>query len=449
LTTNHKLSNLFDVRLGLFPDTTRLGQARGQPALSIAGCDLSALADQYGTPLYLYDRQTMDTAVRAYRQALTQFHPGRTGLTYAGKAFLCTAIAQWAHQNGLRLDCTGAGELRIAANAGLERSSILVHGVYKTPTDLQAALEQAGTLVVDNLEELHSLIGISKAGSPLPELWLRLRPGIAIDTHTYTQTGQLDSKFGMSSDEANRAVQVCLREGLPVTGLHFHLGSHFQDLEPLRPALEVALDLISMLYEVTGWMPQALCPGGGWGIAYHEDELPHPPVEKYVRMLAEHVKEGCQRRRIPLPDLILEPGRSLIGRAGVALYRVGAVKLTDSRRWLLLDGGLADNPRPALYRARYTALPISRPDRPSAGTAWIAGPYCETGDILIEDLPMPALESGELVAVPVSGAYQLSMSSNYNGARKPAVLLLEGGQAHLIQDRETLDDLIRRDLPLP
>jgi diaminopimelate decarboxylase len=202
------------------------------------------------------------------------------------------------------------------------------------------------------------------------------------------------------------------------------------------------------LREETGWLPSVLCPGGGWGVPYHEDDLPHPPVQEYVAFVARCVAEGCERRRLPLPQLQLEPGRSLMARAGVSLYRVGATKDSATRHWLLLDGGLADNPRPALYGARYSALPVAEPGREPAGTAWLAGPFCETGDVLIQDLPLPDVQPGELIAVPVSGAYQLSMSSNYNGARKPAVVWLAGGAAHLIQERETIEELMRRDRPL-
>jgi diaminopimelate decarboxylase len=356
-------------------------------------------------------------------------------------------MAQWAERQGLWVDCTGAGELRIAIAAGVGRGQILVHGVNKSETDLAAALTSAGTIVVDNLAELEKLVTL-RAASPslsLPDLWLRIRPGLAVATHTYTQTGQEDSKFGMNPAEATEAVRICQEHALPLTGIHFHQGSHFHDPAPVGPALDTALDLVVALRAEWGWLPQVLCPGGGWGVAYHEDELPQPAIEEYVRFSAEYLAAGCHRRGIPLPRLQLEPGRSLVARAGVALYRVGAVKHTEHRRWLLLDGGLADNPRPALYGARYSALPVWDVQRPGAGPAWLAGPYCESSDILIKGLPLPDVEPGELLAVPVSGAYQLSMASNYNGACRPAVLWLRGGTAHLIQEREKVDDLIYRD----
>ena len=447
-------------RLQLFPLTTALDSSAASTTdigstpeattvLTIAGCDLSALAEQYGTPLYLYDQATMDTAVGAYQQALAQYYPGGGGVTYAGKAFLCVAAAQWTQRHNLLLDCTGAGELQVAATAGVAREQILVHGVNKTAADLAAAVAQAGIIVVDNLTELERLAILLAESPHQPQLWLRVRPGTAVETHAYRQTGQEDSKFGLSPAEVKSAVAFCQAKGLLLTGLHFHQGSHFHDPEPLVPALEVVLDLAAMLRDDLGWTPQTLSPGGGWGVAYHEDDLPQPAVEAYVAFVGHHLVQECQRRNLPLPRLQLEPGRSLVARAGVALYRVGAVKQTATRRWLLIDGGLADNPRPALYDARYSALPVSEPLQENGGPTWLAGPFCESGDILIKGLALPALAAGALLAVPVTGAYQLAMGSNYNGARRPAVLWLHAGMAHLIQRREELHELTRRDLPLP
>ena len=430
-------------RLALFPVTTHVEPGQGG-RLTLAGCDLAELADRYGTPLYLYDRATLDAAVEAYRQALAHSYPHGAGITYAGKAFLCLAMAQWLRRQDLWVDCTGAGEIHVAVTGGVRRDRILVHGVNKSPADLDSAVAHAGTIVVDNLAELERLSARAK-GAALPNLWLRIRPGLAVETHTFTQTGQADSKFGMSQTEALEAMRLCRGQGLPLTGLHFHQGSHFHDPAPLNPALEVVLDLITAARQESGWLPETICPGGGWAVAYHEDDLPHPPVTDYVDFVAGHLAAGCQKRGLPLPRLQLEPGRSLVAQAGVSLYRVGAIKHTPHRRWLLLDGGMTDNIRPALYGARYSALPVREPGRPAAGPAWLAGPYCESSDILVEALPMPDIQPGELIAVPVSGAYHLSMGSNYNGARKPAVLWLEEGQARLIQERETLDDLIRRD----
>ncbi|MFW6135760.1 MAG: diaminopimelate decarboxylase [Chloroflexota bacterium] len=430
-------------KLDLFPTSTHIAAGPGGHRLTIAGCDLEDLAGRYGTPYYAYDRATLDAAVAAYSTALASFYPGEVGITYAAKAFLCLALAQWTQLHGLWIDCTGVGELRIALAAGVPREHILAHGVNKSAADLDAARSHAGTVAVDNLTELRRWIRLWEQNSgPLPDLWLRFRPGRAVETHPHVQTGQHDSKFGMGPDEILEAASICRAHQLPLTGLHFHLGSQFRDPEPVGEALDESLRLMQAIQPPEGW---ALCPGGGWGVAYHEDDLPQPSIPHYVRFLADRVRAGCRRHGLPLPRLILEPGRSIVATAGVAVYRVGAIKETASRRWLLLDGGLADNPRPALYGSRYSALPVRDPRRPERSPTWLAGPYCESGDVLIEAEPLAEVEPGELLAIPASGAYQLSMSSNYNGARRPVVLWLHDGAAHVIQEAETPDDLIRRD----
>lgn len=433
-------------RLQLFPPSTRLIDPEDTPRLSIGGCDLAELADVHGTPLYLYDQAALDAGVDEYRASLAAHYPGDGGITYEGKALLNLAVARWAAGRGLWVDCTGAGELYIAARAGVPRAQILVHGVNKSAADLRAALATAGTIVVDNLHELACIAELAPGFDPLPQLWLRVRPGLAVETHAFRQTGQDDSKFGMGFAEAVEAVALCRARGLSLSGVHFHQGSHFHDPGPIAPALERVLDLLAELRDASGWTPAYLSPGGGWGVPYHEDDLPHPPIDAYVAFLAERLAAGCASNGLPLPALHVEPGRSLVAVGGVAIYRVGAVKHTANRRWLLLDGGMADNIRPSLYGARYSALPVVDPLRPAVGPAWLGGPYCESGDVLIENLPMADMQPGELIAVPVSGAYHLMMASNYNGALRPAVVWLEGGEARLIQRRETVEDLVARDV---
>lgn len=430
-------------RLALFPDATRIQN----DALFIAGHALAALAEQYGTPLYVYDRATLEASVKAYRAALAAYYPAPARITYAGKAFLCKALAEWTQAHDLFVDCTGEGEIAIASAGGVPRKNMLVHGVNKSISDLQAAIQHAGTIVIDNLTELKRLEELlSTLHSLLPDLWLRLLPGVAVHTHhAHTQTGQHDSKFGMTRAEIHSAVVFCKLHNLPINGIHFHQGSNFRDPEPLIPALDMALDLAKEIGLRGEWH---FCPGGGWGVAYREEELPNPSIESYVRGIAESMVEGCRARGLDLPHLHLEPGRSLVARAGVAIYRVGAVKRRGDKMWLLTDGGMADNPRHALYGARYSCLTVTGLGRERTEKISIAGPYCESGDVVIEDLPMPEVAEGELIAIPVAGAYHLSMSSNYNGARRPAVLWLEDGQAKLIQKRETVDDLLRRDIGL-
>ncbi|MCX6079353.1 MAG: diaminopimelate decarboxylase [Chloroflexi bacterium] len=429
---------MIQARLPLFPSSTQVVQDH----LTIGGCDVQSLADQYGTPLYIYDRAEMDSAADLYRGFLNAFWPERWSITYAGKAFLCSAIAQWSQSQGFCVDCTGAGEIGIAVQAGLSKNHILVHGVNKSMEDLQAAQKYAGTIVVDNLSELGRLLELAKLQS-IPDLWLRFQPGSSVDTHAYTQTGHSGSKFGMSGEQVLEAVEICRHNELPLRGLHFHQGSQFRDPEPLGDGLDRVLDLVQKIGFKDPWH---LSPGGGWGVSYHEGDLPHPPIEMYVRFITANLLEGCQKRGLSLPHLHLEPGRSLVARAGVAVYRVGTVKQTSGKTWLLIDGGMADNPRHALYGARYSCLTVNKPFADPASLVSIAGPYCESGDVLIEQIPLRDVSEDELIAIPVSGAYHMSMSSNYNGARRPAVLLIENGKPRLIQARETPADLFRRDL---
>ena len=428
-------------RLALFPDSARIQNE----TLFIAGQDLTALADKYGTPLYLYDRITLDACASDYQSALRRYYPAPSRITYAGKAFLCKALAEWTQAHDMFVDCTGEGEIAIAVAGNVPRENILVHGVNKSIEDLQAALKHAGTIVVDNLTELHRITPIiTNYQLPVPNLWLRLLPGVAVHTHhTHTQTGQHDSKFGMTREEILAAAQFCKDHHLPLKGIHFHQGSNFRDPEPLIPAIDMALDLAKEIGFRGEWH---FCPGGGWGVAYHEDELPNPSIESYVRGVSESVVEGCHQRGLDLPHLHLEPGRSLVARAGVAIYRVGAVKKRGSKAWLLTDGGMADNPRFALYGARYSCLPVTGLQRERTEKVSIAGPYCESGDIVIENLSMPEIRYGELIAIPVAGAYHLSMSSNYNGARRPAVVWLEEDSARLIIQRETVHDLLKNQM---
>ena len=440
MAINKSAPFLISDRLALFPDSTRIRNN----SLTIAGYNLASLADQYGTPLYIYDRATMDASVAAYQGALKTYYSAASNITYAGKAFLCKAIAQWTQYHRLWLDCTGEGEIAVAVAGEVQRENILVHGVNKSASDLETAIRRAGTIVVDNLFELRHIARLfSIFQPPFPNLWLRLQPGMAVITHhVHTQTGQQDSKFGMTREEIIEAAALCNQNNLPLRGIHFHQGSNFRNPEPLIPAIELALDLSKQIGFKDEWH---LCPGGGWGVAYHEDELPQPEIDDYVHGVAEAVIEGCGARGLSLPHLHLEPGRSLIARAGVAIYRVGAVKRRGKRTWILTNGGMADNPRHALYSARYSCLPVSGLGREMNEKVSIAGPYCESGDVLIEDLLMPQVGENELIAIPVSGAYHLSMSSNYNGARRPAVLSLEEGYANEIVRRETPNDLLRRD----
>ena len=431
-------------RLHLFPDPTTIQN----DSLCIAGHELTGLAEHYGTPLYIYDRSTLEAAGATYGAALKAHYPAAASVTYAGKAFFCRAIAEWMGQQGFRLDCAGEAEISIAVAARIPASHVVVHGVNKSRADLEAAAAHAGTIVVDNVAELRRIPDLlhRAADRKPPSIWLRLQPGIAVETHhAHTQTGQADSKFGMTATELIEAGKLARSTGIRVDGIHFHLGSNFREIGPLVRAVELSMELAKEMELPESWH---FCPGGGWGVAYHEDQLPHPDVDAYVSAIAHEVVKRCRLSGLPLPTLHVEPGRSLVARAGVALYRVGAVKRRKQRTWLLIDGGMSDNPRRALYGAKYSCLPARGLGRQMTDIASIAGPHCETGDVLIEDLVLPPIEEGELLAIPVSGAYQLSMASNYNGARRPAAVWLERGRSRLILRREKTEDLTHRQLSI-
>jgi diaminopimelate decarboxylase len=245
----------------------------------------------------------------------------------------------------------------------------------------------------------------------------------------------------MSDPQIMEAAAFCREHSLPLKGIHFHQGSQFRDPAPLKPAIEKALDLAQEIGFSGDWH---FSPGGGWGVAYHEDELPQPDLQEYLHAVTKWTRESCQQRQIELPHLHVEPGRSLVARAGVAVYRVGTVKQAGSHTWVLVDGGMADNPRKALYGAKYSCLTVTQVTGSPTEKVSIAGPFCESGDVLIDEIMLRPIEEGELIAIPVSGAYHMSMASNYNGARRAAVLMVKDGAAYPIVTRETVDDLVRR-----
>lgn len=420
-------------------------------ALAVGGCSLADLAGRYGTPLYIYDAATLDDMAAAYREALRAAYPGSWEVAYAAKAWLGTAMARWAAAHDLGLDVVSAGELAIALHAGFPAERIHFHGNNKTPTELAAALDAGvGRIVVDHAGELALLNALAVERGLRQAIWLRVNPDVDVETHDHTRTGHAASKFGLAlADGTAEAVarQALALPGVELLGLHSHVGSQLRAAAPLVVAVQRLLDLAVHLRAAVGWHLAELSPGGGWAVPYTPDQAQGlPAIGDYVATVAASVVAGCQARDLALPRLVLEPGRSLVARAGLALYTVGALKQAGPVRYAFIDGGLADNPRPALYNARYTALLASRASDEPLQRLQIAGPYCETGDVLIHDMDLPPLRPGDLLAVPASGAYQLSMASNYNAALRPAVVWVEAGQAHLLQRRETIADLLGRDV---
>jgi diaminopimelate decarboxylase len=428
----------------------------------VGGCDVVQLAGQYGTPLYIYDRATLCHSAQIYRSAL-QSYPASSTLAYASKAYLCVALAQLWHELGLDLDVVGPGELEVALRAGMPPARIHLHGNNKPSGLLRRAVEAGlGRIVLDGWRDFDLLEDL--ALDPPACVWLRLAPGVDVHTHAYRKTGLVESKFGfpISTGDAALAVERTLHSpALRLMGLHAHIGSQIFEAEPFVACVEMLLGFAAQMRARFGWLIQELCPGGGWGVAYSDRGAVHSDrgavhsdrgasaVSEYVEAVGAAVIRCCETFRLPLPHLFLEPGRSLVARSGVAVYTVGGRKeVPEQRPYVMLDGGLADNPRPALYGTQYTAVCANRAQGAQESVT-LCGPFCESGDILARDVVLPVTVPGDLIAVPVSGAYQLSMASAYNGFPRPAAVMVADGRSYLIQRRETVADLVGRDLALP
>ena len=434
----------------LWPSGARIDE-RGE--LWLGGCAASGLAQSYGTPLYVFDEATLRETARAYNRALARFYPAGAATAYAAKAYLATALAQLLAQEGLDLDVVSGGELHVALQAGYPPGRIHFHGNNKTPQELAQALNAGiGCIVVDNLAELDWLeaLLLGHEGHPV-RLWLRLAPGIEAHTHAHIQTGQADTKFGLSiatGDAARAVARIARSPHLLLAGLHAHIGSQIFETAPLAAAAARRVAFAAEMAGRHGLFLQELSPGGGWAVPMTAAD-PDAPIDTYVEAVASAVVSACRAHNLPLPRLVLEPGRSLVARAGVALYRVGSRKeIAGVRTYVAVDGGMADNIRPALYGASYTAALVGDATGRDLETVTIAGRYCESGDILVRDINLPRLGIGDLLAVPMAGAYTLAMASNYNLAPRPAAVLVNKGRTRLLQRRESYLDLAQRDVPL-
>jgi diaminopimelate decarboxylase len=387
---------------------------------------------------------------RTYLTAV-EHYPGRARVAYASKAFLCTALAQIILQEGLDLDVVSGGELYVARQAAFPANRIHYHGNGKTQAELAQALDVGiGRIVIDSHQEIQSISQLAAAKGTRVRAWIRVSPDIDAHTHHYRKTGILDTKFGfpIGTGAAMQAIQEAIRNPrIELVGLHAHIGSQIAEIEPFVQTVE-ALVALGAEAQQLGFRLQELSPGGGLAIPYKTDSKA-PSIDSYVQEICTALVQSCKKNRIPLPTLVLEPGRSIVGTAGVALYRVLARKeIPEVRTYISVDGGIADNPRPALYQAAYTALLANKANRAPAETATIAGRFCESGDVLVRDVMLGRAETGDIIAVPGSGAYQLSMSSNYNLVPRPAVVLIDNGRAHLVVRRENYRDLVQRDVPL-
>ncbi len=429
----------------VFPDTAEV-DAQGQ--LVLGGCRATDLADQYGTPVYVLDEDTLRARCRSFIGEFRKLHP-ETKVSYACKAYINPALAKLFQEEGLGFDVVSGGELALAISAQIPMDEVYFHGNNKSPQELSEALEHSiGWVVVDSFHEMELLEELAGQAGKKQDILIRVSPGIDPHTHVYTTTGTLDSKFGFAiqTGHAAEAVRMGLAaKNLNLRGLHFHLGSPIFELEPYRLATELVLRFAAEFRE-EGLELQRFSPGGGFAISYIRGQEP-PPISAYAETIVSTMTATCQELGMELPSLVIEPGRAIVGPAGVAIYRVGAIKdVPGVRKFVSVDGGMGDNIRPALYQAEYEVLAANKADREPVEKVTIAGKYCESGDLLASDIMLPEMESGDLIAIPAVGAYSPSMASNYNLNPRPPMVLVKDGQSRLIRRRESYQDLMLCDV---
>ena len=431
--------------LRLLPRTASLD---GGGRLSIGGCDVAGLAATYGTPLYVYDEDDLRARCRDYREAF-----GEGAVAYAGKAFLCVAMARLVAEEGLHLDVATGGEAHVAHRAGFPAERIVFHGNNKSELELRSALELGvGRLVVDGTHEIDRVEQLVGDGLPRPRVLVRVTPGVEAHTHEYIATGADDSKFGFTvSDGAalDAAVRVAKSDAMDFVGFHCHIGSQILVLESYARAAEIVCALAADVAVTIDAPVEEVNLGGGLGIAYTADDLDAPTIAAYASATRRAYADACAAAHLdPAPRLTVEAGRSIAGPAGVTLYTVGSVKeVPRGHTYVAVDGGMSDNPRPVTYGARYETFLPARAAAPRPFVATVAGKHCEQGDLLVKDAHLPAdLAIGEVLATPSTGAYAYSMASNYNLVPRAAVVFVEDGNARVVVRRETLDDLLQRDV---
>jgi diaminopimelate decarboxylase len=401
--------------------------------LSLGGVRASALAEEFGTPLVVYCEQTMLGQARAYRSAAPDAR-----VLYSVKAFQSLALLRLFAAEGLGADVSTLGELSFALRAGVPGDQIVVHGNNKSDEELRAAADAGVAFVV--LDALGEVERAATAG--VRRVLIRATPGIDAETHDAIKTAHHGSKFGLPPEQTLEAIERGRAAGLEVAGLHVHIGSQLLELGAARMTVDWLAGFAAEGRAQLGWTPEVIDLGGGLGIQYVAGE-PAPSAKHFVETLLTRVARAWELHDLPLPRLVLEPGRSLVGRAGLTLYRVGTVKrASETTTYVAIDGGMSDNPRPQLYGARYTALLANRVDEPAKAAFCVCGKHCESGDVLIERVELPEPRRGDLLAVPATGAYTLGMGSNYNGVPRPAAVLVADGDARLIRRRETIDDLL-------
>ncbi|HEX3292049.1 MAG TPA: diaminopimelate decarboxylase [Gaiella sp.] len=413
--------------LALFPDSAGLDGAQ----LTIGGVSAATLAEEHGTPLVVLCEETLRANARRLRAAV-----GDGRVFFGTKALPNVAVLRLLAAEGIGADVASAGELAFARRAGLGGEDLVVHGNNKDEALLAAAAAVGAPVVLDAPDEpgLAAALGVEQT-------LVRVTLGVDADTHEAIRTGHHGSKFGLPPDQARAALAEALELGLEVVGVHVHVGSQLADFDAQAETIVRLAAFVARCRDELGWTARVADLGGGFGIRHHPaDEV--PDAAELAATAATTARLAFVDAGLPRPEMWLEPGRCLVGRAGVTLYRVGSVKRLPERTWVAVDGGMSDNPRPQLYGARYTALSAARADEPVAEVVSVAGMHCESGDVLIDDVALPTPHRGDLLAVPATGAYTLAMASNYNGVPRPAAVFVADGSARLVRRRETIEDLL-------
>ncbi len=432
------------INQSLKPITTKLNSSGN---IEIGGCDLVDLAEKYNTPLYVIDEATVRGICQDYKKAFEKYH--NVNMMYASKALCTKAIAKILHSEGFGFDTVSAGEIYTVYKAGVDMTKVLFNGNNKSYEELSLAIELGvGRISVDNFFELSLLNEIAKSYNKTVDILLRITPGIECHTHEYIQTGHLDSKFGFDLTQIDEAVELILNDykNLKLHGLHAHIGSQIFETSIYGDEVEILTKEISRLDKKFGLKLNEINIGGGLGVKYNESDKP-PATYEIADIIINKLNECIKKYSIDAPTLILEPGRSVISTSGVTLYTVGSSKqVPNGKKYIAVDGGMADNARPSMYGAEYVAEVANNTDHELIEKVTIAGRFCESGDILIKDITLPKLNEGDIICVYNTGAYNYSMASNYNRVQKPAMVLVNNSQSDIIINRETLDDIIAHDV---
>ena len=413
--------------LELFPDSASIERGK----LAVGGVAADELAAEFGTPLVVYCEDTLRSRAREIREAV----PDATVL-YGSKAFPNVAVLRLFGEEGIGADVASLGELAFARAAGLDGAQIVLHGNAKSDDELRAAAEVGATVVLDTQGEAEraATVGVRR-------VLVRVTLGVEADTHEAVRTGHHGSKFGLPPDAAARELASALGPRLDVVGLHVHVGSQLADLAAHEETIRLLAAFAARCRHELGWTPEVVNAGGGFAVRHVLDD-PTVALGELARAVVASIERAWAEHELRAPRVTLEPGRALVGRAGMTLYRIRTVKRLDDVTWAAVDGGMSDNPRPQLYAARYTALSATRADEPATETVSVAGLHCESGDVLIDDVALPPPRAGDLLAIPATGAYALAMSSTYNATPRPAAVLVRDGEARVIRRRETVDDLL-------